>query len=101
MRSVRFAPDVAELLGATQIARLASDAWDETVQCWDCGQPVLPGDPEWRLPPLLRQVPPALPRLLLGQARPLRDVPLVVVFGCGGPAASLGAPAMVTGDRAV
>jgi hypothetical protein len=45
MRSVQIAPDVADLLGATQTARLASDAWDETVQCWDCGQPVLPGDP--------------------------------------------------------
>jgi hypothetical protein len=45
MRAVEIAPEVAELLGPDLTARLNSENWNQTVQCWDCGQLLPPSDP--------------------------------------------------------
>jgi hypothetical protein len=45
MRPVEIFPDVAGVLGPELVDRMTGDAWDEVVQCWECGQLLLPDEP--------------------------------------------------------
>jgi hypothetical protein len=45
VRQIDVAPEVAAELGAEQIERLAGDAWDRAIPCWECGQDLAPAEP--------------------------------------------------------
>ncbi|WP_394622337.1 hypothetical protein JNUCC0626_50240 (plasmid) [Lentzea sp. JNUCC 0626] len=45
MRPVEISPDVAGVLGPELVDRMTSDAWDQVVQCWECGRLLPPEEP--------------------------------------------------------
>lgn len=45
MRQVDISPEVAEILGSEQVARLSDATWDQRVQCWECDRYLPAGEP--------------------------------------------------------